>query len=186
MATKKIFQTILGLLICYVSVIYIPQAIKWVFKIDGESAKFLVYAFFQIGLCLSLLFYVLKVEKRSLASIGFKPFVGGRDVKWGLIGFGIAGMSFAITGPLLESFGYESTRDGVVKLAEYSIWIRIGIAVIAGFTEEILFRTYPIERLNEWFGNIWIAGLISILLFAGLHLPFWSVGVDDDHYAHHQ
>ena len=147
---KKITQTILGLLICYVTVIYIPQGIKLFFKAEGEVSKFLIYAFCQIGLCLSLLFYVLKVEKRSLASIGFKPFIGERDVKWGLIGFGLAGISFAITGPLLESFGFESTRDGVIKLAKYSIWMRIGIAVIAGFTEEILFRTYPIERLNEY------------------------------------
>ena len=173
---KKITQTILGLLICYVTVIYIPQGIKLFFKAEGEVSKFLIYAFCQIGLCLSLLFYVLKVEKRSLASIGFKPFIGERDVKWGLIGFGLAGISFAITGPLLESFGFESTRDEVIKLAKYSIWMRIGIAVIAGFPEEILFRTYPLERLSELFGNIWIAGLISLILFAGLHLPFWSLG----------
>lgn len=62
MKAKNIVQTIIGLSICYLGVIYIPQGVKRFFKIDGEVPKFLLYAFFQISLCLSLLYYVVKVE----------------------------------------------------------------------------------------------------------------------------
>lgn len=176
MTSKQKYQIILGMILCYIGTIYLPPLIKRFFTMDEVGLKFSCYALIQIGLCLSIIYYVLKIEKRPLSSIAFKKFKASRDIKWGLIGFGLGGMSFAITGPVLAIMGMETTMDGIDKLMAYPIWFRIGVALIAGTTEEVLFRAYPMERLSEWTGSIWIAGLLTVLLFAGLHIPFWSYG----------
>lgn len=167
---------LLGLGICYLGTIYLPVLLKAMIDIEHMGLRFLRYVSVPVLLCTGMLYYVRVAEQRSWASIGFKSFDGGRDVKWGMIGFGLGGMSFAITGPVVEMLGMESTRDGILKLMEYPLWVRVGFAVTAGITEEILFRTYPIERIREWSGNIWLAAFVSISLFAVLHLPFWSLG----------
>lgn len=176
MTKKQKYLALVGFCICYLGTIYLPVLCKSIVDLKTVEFKFLRYAFLQISLCVGILWYVKSIEKRDGSSIGFKKFKGTRDVKWGMIGFALGGMSFALSGPLVAYFGMESTMDGVMKLMEYPLWFRIGIAFIAGFTEEILFRTYPIERITEWTSNIRIAVLISILLFTGLHIPFWSLG----------
>jgi len=176
MTRRQKYLTLIGFCICYLGTIYIPAFLRYIIEIDRVELKFLRYALFQVFLCTGLLYYIKKIEKRDWSSIGFKKFKGSRDIKWGLIGFGLGGFSFAITGPLVAYWSMESTMDGVMKLMEYPLWFRIGIAIIAGITEEVLFRTYPIERITEWSGNIWIGVVISIILFAGLHIPFWSLG----------
>jgi membrane protease YdiL (CAAX protease family) len=41
-------------------------------------------------------------------------------------------------------------------------------------TEEVLFRSYPIERLIQMTGRPWLAGLITVLAFTLLHLFAWD------------
>ena len=43
-------------------------------------------------------------------------------------------------------------------------------------TEEILFRGYPIERLQELTGNVWVAAAMPLLVFVLAHLGGWSAG----------
>ena len=93
-----------------------------------------------------------------------------------MIGFGLGGVIFGITGPILEELGLNSTREGIMVLGSMLVWMRVFIAMTAGITEEILLRTYPIERLKEWSGNIWLAALRAFVIFVLLHLPFWSLG----------
>lgn len=167
---------VVGFCICYLGMIYLPQFLKILFGFESSHLKFLQYVTLQIFLAAGILYYVKKVEKRDLTSIGFKRFKAGRDIMWGLIGFGLGGLSFAVTGPIVALLELESTIDGIMKLLAYPMWMRLGMAITAGVTEEILLRTYPIERIKEWTGSIWLAALISIILFGGLHIPFWSLG----------
>lgn len=177
MIKKQKYQAFVGLLICYLGIIYVPAILKYFLPFDDDVLlKFLRISVFQILLCAGVLYYVVKVEKRKLSSIGFKKFRPVKDTLWGLLGFILGGISFGVTGYLVAIWGLDSTMEGVQKLMEYPMWFRIGCALLAGTTEEVLFRTYPIERLKEWSGSIWFAGLISIVLFAALHIPFWSMG----------
>lgn len=176
MTNRQKYLGLIGLAFCYLGTIYLPVLLNKIIPVDIHSIKFLRYAILQCFLGGGLLYYVKKVEKRSWASIGFKKFVASRDVKWGLIGFGLGGLSFAISGPIIAMMDMETTMDGVMDLMKYPLWFRIGIAIIAGITEEILFRTYPIERIKEWSGSIWVGAVISIVLFTLLHIPFWSLG----------
>ncbi|HEX4080846.1 MAG TPA: CPBP family intramembrane glutamic endopeptidase [Rhizomicrobium sp.] len=51
---------------------------------------------------------------------------------------------------------------------------RIALVTRAAVCEEILFRAYPIERLREWSGSAWLAGLVSWAVFTYAHLSSWG------------
>jgi len=70
--------------------------------------------------------------------------------------------------------------DIVKALAQFPIWLRILLAFRAGFVEEILYRGYPIERLNLLTGRIWPGAVFCIIIHTVIHLPMglWNtVGV---------
>lgn len=127
-------------------------------------------------LALVLLGVVLFWEKQPLASIGIKK-VTWRDVLWGLVGFIIGALTFVLTAPLVNALGLGTTSAGILELAQMSIALRIGIVLTAGITEEIMFRGYPIERINSLTeGRLGISALIAYVVFVLLHIPFWGLG----------
>lgn len=174
--SREKVNTIIGLIIGYAGIILFPRMVGNILNPEAAEMKIVLHFVTHVLLCFGLLYHVKYVEKRTWSGIGFIPFEPERDLKWGLIGFVLGGMSFAITGPLVEYLGMSSTAEGIIRLAQYPIWIRVGISLVAGTTEEILIRTYPIERLREWTGSIWHGAIISVVLFGALHLPFWSLG----------
>lgn len=127
-------------------------------------------------LALVLLGVVLFWEKQPLASIGIKK-VTWRDVLWGLVGFIIGALTFVLTAPLVNALGLGTTSVGILELAQMSIALRIAIVLTAGITEEIMFRGYPIERINSLTkGRLGISALIAYVVFVLLHIPFWGLG----------
>ena len=40
--------------------------------------------------------------------------------------------------------------------------------------EEVLFRGYPIERIEELNGSRWVAGIVSCAAFTYAHLSYWG------------
>jgi uncharacterized protein len=56
----------------------------------------------------------------------------------------------------------------------FPYWVLIPAWVTAWFAEEVLFRSYPIERLIHLTGRPWLAGLIPALAFTVLHLFAWD------------
>jgi membrane protease YdiL (CAAX protease family) len=53
-------------------------------------------------------------------------------------------------------------------------WVLIPAWITGSFTEEVLFRSYPIERLTQLTGKRWLASLITTVAFAALHLFSWD------------
>ncbi len=53
-------------------------------------------------------------------------------------------------------------------------WIMIPAWITGSFTEEVLFRSYPIERLTQITGRRWLAGLITVVAFTLLHALTWD------------
>jgi uncharacterized protein len=123
---------------------------------------------------LILLLYVTAAEHRSLSSIGFRAPVGW-DIGWGLI-FGIA---LFIGAGILDGIVFPAMHLKI-NLATYRsiigapIAYRIALVTRAAVCEEILFRGYSIERLKEWTGSAWLAGLISLVVFTCAHLSSWG------------
>jgi membrane protease YdiL (CAAX protease family) len=53
-------------------------------------------------------------------------------------------------------------------------WVLIPAWITGSFTEEVLFRSYPIERLTQLTGRRWLAALITMIAFTVLHLLGWD------------
>jgi membrane protease YdiL (CAAX protease family) len=122
-----------------------------------------------------LLVVVLGAERQPLASIGIR-LVGWRDLGWAMGGFVVGVVTFMITGPIVQALGLGDVGGGIDFLAQLPVWARLGIAVTAGVTEEVLFRGFLIERLYALTGHLGLAGAISYAIFVLLHLPFWGMG----------
>lgn len=64
--------------------------------------------------------------------------------------------------------------SSIEKIKGFPAWVLIPAWITGAFTEEVLFRSYPIERLTRLTGNQWLAGLISVVAFSALHLFAWD------------
>jgi membrane protease YdiL (CAAX protease family) len=49
------------------------------------------------------------------------------------------------------------------------------LVLTAVITEEIMWRGYPIERLTELTGRLWIGAVVSFLGFLAVHYPDWGL-----------
>ena len=120
---------------------------------------------------------VLYGERQSLRSIGFRCLTR----KEGLLALLLGILLFVLVitlGIFIERVvGIPANTMGVVAaLAKYPIWLRALLAARAGFVEEILYRGYPIERVNHLTGKIWPGALIGLVIFTVLHLPPLGLG----------
>lgn len=120
-----------------------------------------------------MLFYVLRVERRTLSSIGFRR-LGARDVAIG-IGAGIAILAalaciYYLIFPLLD----WDLSQGMNRLAATPLWWRLISTVRAAVSEEVLFRGYAMERLRELSGSRGIAAGVSCAIFMLDHVPAWG------------
>lgn len=131
------------------------------------------------GACLALLALVWWGERRTLASIGV---VWGNYLAW-LIGamLGLTILSTSVISVIMASKAGKpmmpaESEGGLKRLMASPAWFRWAVVLTAGITEEIMFRGYPIERLNELTGSLWLAALIPLTVFTLAHLGGWSPG----------
>ena len=125
------------------------------------------------GLVAATLAYVVFVEKRALSSIGFRvPAV--RDL---LLGSAfavviIAGLAvlYLLVLPALH-LGEEQAVGTLMAAPAW--WLAISV-IRAGVSEEVLFRGYPIERLQSLTGSRSVAALLPLALFALAHVGSWG------------
>ena len=141
--------------------------------VSGLDPRY-VREWFWWALLAVVLFYVLVVERRSLASIGF------RRPTWKTFVFGFLG-GVAATAVIVAAFslvlpalGLKANADAVIKILQTPLWYRVLLVTRAAVMEETLFRGYGIERLNELTGNRWIAGAVTWAAFTLAHLPSWG------------
>ncbi len=124
-------------------------------------------------LALTVLALVRYGERRPWRSIGLRR-PQWRDVWVALGGFVVGALLFAVTGALAQVWGWQDTRPGIAALATLPWKLRGLIVLTAAFTEEVLFRGYPIERLEQITGSPWLAGGLTWAWFTVLHWPFWG------------
>jgi membrane protease YdiL (CAAX protease family) len=118
---------------------------------------------------------VLYWERRPLSSIGVRA-TTRRDLAWSLAAFVVGVLTFAVTAPVVQVLGLETTGSGIEWLASFPVWFTVLVAITAGVTEEVAFRGYPIERLAELTGSAWVAGGVTLAVFTALHVSLWGVG----------
>jgi membrane protease YdiL (CAAX protease family) len=123
-----------------------------------------------------LLAWVIFVEGRSLASIGMRRpswSTFGWAIPWIVIAMATVMLSFAV---ILPALGLEMNRAATSSIISLPILAQLALFIRAGVVEEILFRGYPIERLEELTGSKWVAALVPAVIFIGGHYAFWGAG----------
>lgn len=115
------------------------------------------------------------VERRSLSSIGIKA-PGWKDIVGAILAFLLGAVSYPFTTPLVESLGLETTVGGLERVAAFPLLFVVALALTAAITEEILYRSYPIERISELTGSSVVGGGVTFALFVLFHIPFWGLG----------
>lgn len=126
-------------------------------------------------LLLLLLFWIPKVEKKSLESIGFGKFKW-RYLWMGILAFVLATAALIISGIVLEANGLKPIRSLQPVLQTFSFSTLFGLFLTGTILEEIFYRGYLIERLGALLGRRWLAGLVSWIAFTLVHLKFFGLG----------
>ena len=121
-----------------------------------------------------ILLYVALVERRPFSSIGFRrptwrdylPGIGAAVVA--VVGIGLI---YALLFPALHLQMNKSAMAGIVHTP---FWYRVLLVTRAAVAEEILFRGYPISRLEELSKSRILAAVLSWAAFTYAHLSYWG------------
>ena len=115
----------------------------------------------------ALIAVVMLLERRRLASIGLRP------LHWSPIPLGlVVGLAIIpVSGLLARAAGSSSDVHFVAFLQSLPFATRLLLVVTAGIFEETLFRGYALERLASLLNDKWLAGAITVAVFALAHLP---------------
>ena len=124
-----------------------------------------------VGLVLAIVLYW---ERRPLTSIGLRA--PARSVLAIGLGAGLAGVLLGLiaTGVAVFTLGLEQPET-LSALSRLSLPVQLVIVGTAVVTEEILWRGYPIERVAEVTGNVWIGAALSGIVFLAVHFPAWGL-----------
>ena len=140
-----------------------------------DPAAMVINEFAIWSVVLALLAIVVCWERNPITSIGI-----GRP-SWEAICLGVLCTAPLLvlsmgTGALLRMLGApagDNAQAGMIL--GLPLWLQFFVAVTAGFTEEILFRGYAIERVTLLTGSRKLGGIIPILIFGAVHAPFWGL-----------
>jgi membrane protease YdiL (CAAX protease family) len=137
----------------------------------------LTYMWGEIGFWLLLLVMILWiyfVEKRTITSIGWKKLT----VKTILVGLGLGLVLFIVFGianVVIQKLGLELNQEIAQMISSKSLPVLFLLVLRAAVVEEVLYRGYAIERINELTNSKWVAGLVPLIMFMLVHLA-WGVG----------
>ena len=126
-------------------------------------------------LTFAVLAIVLFWERRPLTSIGL-----GRPswpaIRFGFfVVFGLIVLAGLAAGAVMMA-GLEIPSGPAEMVLALPLPLKIFIGLSAGFTEEVLFRGYAIERMTELTRSRWLGAILPIVIFGAVHAPFWGAG----------
>lgn len=122
----------------------------------------------------ALVAYVLAIERRPLASLGFRrPRLS--TLIWGLAaGVVLTALYIAVAAVLLPALHLKGNAGAMHGLLATPLWFRFLLVLRAAVTEEILYRAYPIERVEMLTRSRLLAGAVSVIGFTAAHLSYWG------------
>ncbi len=122
-----------------------------------------------------IILYVTRAEHRPLASIGFRvPRAAdiGLAVAAAIVMIGLIGVIFTVVLPAL----HLSVSRQLNAARGAPILFRLVQVTRAAVAEEITFRGYGYERIQEISGSRWLAAVSTWALFTIAHLSSWGWG----------
>ncbi|MBV8533941.1 MAG: CPBP family intramembrane metalloprotease [Alphaproteobacteria bacterium] len=115
-------------------------------------------------------------EHQPLASIGWQG-VSGVSLAWGAA---LAFVFIRVLVPLelvaLHRLKLGDFDSGLRRLTHLPLGFLAFAGVVAGVAEETLFRGYAFTRIAELTGSEVLAGLVTVAVFALVHLRLWGWG----------
>lgn len=158
---------LLGLVICYFPSYVNPLLRWWGLDVGPEGpASIILWNWLAV---LAVVAFIILVERRTLASILIRR-PDGKDIETALFYWGIAMAWSWLAMTLLP----PADDPGTASLVALPIPVLVAMIVTAAITEEILFRGYPIERINELTASRWIGPAVSFAIFVAPHLAFFG------------
>ena len=137
----------------------------------------LTYMLGELGFWLLLLVMILWiyfVEKRTIASIGWKKLTA--KTVFGGLGLGLVlFILFGFSNVVIQAIGLELNQEIAKMISSKSIPVLFLLVLRAAVVEEVLYRAYAFERINELTKSKWVAGLVPLIMFMLVHLS-WGIG----------
>lgn len=125
------------------------------------------------GLVAALLLYVAKVEQRPLASVGFRR-PGWKEWPLALLTGVLIIACLALIYEVIFPALHWSESQPLAQVLKIPFWLNCLIVVRAAVSEELLFRGYAVERLQELTGSRFAAGALSCTVFTLDHVSYWG------------
>jgi membrane protease YdiL (CAAX protease family) len=126
---------------------------------------------------LALLIYVRKAERRPLASIGLvrpSPRSLALGAAAGVVLTLIMGLLYLVVLPALHLNDQAANTTSAHLLSMTPLWWRLVSCVRAAVAEEVMFRGYAMERLQELTGSRSVALCVSCAVFTLAHVGVWG------------
>ena len=125
----------------------------------------------------AVLLYVRKIERRLLSSIGFRT-PGISNIALGacagLLITAVLGAMYFVVLPALHLNDSMASTSNAGALMATPFWWRFISTIRAAVTEEVLFRGYAMERIEELSGSRTIAVVVSCVIFTLAHVSSWG------------
>ncbi len=119
--------------------------------------------------------YVLFVERQPLTSIGFhKP--GMLDIVLAIVAGVVMVVGVGLIYVFLLPVLHLSIARQMSTMLQAPVWFRVMQVTRAAVAEEITFRGYGIERIEELTGSRLLAAVATWGLFTAAHLSSWGLG----------
>lgn len=132
-----------------------------------ESAIWLLAGF--------ILIYALRIEKLPAATIGLQKFTWKGTALPGLAaGIALTAIAAAVIYIAKTHFGLKTDNHLTATIAGTPVWMIVLLSLRAGFTEEIIYRGYMLDRLGRLGGSHWFGVIGSIALFTIMHFGGWQ------------
>jgi len=157
-------KALIGLLV-FLSIPFLLKLMPLTYML-GELAFWL--------LLLVMILWIYFVEKRTIASIGWKKLT----IKSIFVAIGLGLVLFIVFGiatTVIQAIGLELNQEVAEMISGKSIPVLFLLVLRAAVVEEVLYRGYAFERINELTKSKWIAALVPVIIFMLAHLS-WGVG----------
>lgn len=142
----------------------------------------IAYLIFSIIIALTILRFFIKnnvlwtILKLMLAIIIIISFQMNFNFQLRSFIFGIILFILSVIYFLLSSFIFNfEILKGLFKIKKYNFLFRILAGLIAGISEEVIYRGFLVIFLNSFFHNLFISSIISLFLFLIVHIPIWGI-----------
>lgn len=172
MTGARRIQIIVGLLLTLGVATFLPLG-QWGIAYSGLGLPLGREVFWWAAVSAALL-YIALVERRRFSSIGFRRPKLLDIVLAAIVGILMVAGIIIIYQVLFPLLHLRMNASQMKALMETPFWYRVLLVTRAAVAEELMFRGYPIERLNELTGSRVLAGIITWAAFTYAHLGSWG------------